>query len=354
MNHKPSTINHSLKANYRMPAEWEPHEAILLTWPHNPRTWHHGKVESVRKTYMQWIKEIATSEQVWLIVRSPAEEVDVRRRLTLHRVSSQNIRFFHYRNNDAWIRDYGPIVVHDQNKKRTFLDWTFNGWGNKYQETENYRWDDVVPQKLAKDLNLPAMVKDFILEGGSIDINGTGTLITSKSCLLNANRNAEYSLTQIEATLKSYLGIRKIIWVDDGIAGDDTDGHIDDTVRFVNPRTLVCAYEENKEDENHLPLKQAYHSLLTQTDQDGYPLKVVKLPMPEPVYFEGERLPASYANFLITNQKILVPIFQCPQDKIALRILQSCFPKRKVVGINCRDVIIGFGSLHCLSQQIPV
>lgn len=337
---------------YTMPAEWAPHQAILLSWPHNPRTWP-GHVEAVRGAYMNFIREISVSEDVWLFVKDHTTEIDVRRRLTLASVSDARVHFIHHHTNDSWIRDYGPIAVYDAKKQLRLTDWIFNGWGDKYAHEENYENDNRVPQVVAQKLNTEALSQKIILEGGSIEVNGQGTIITSKSCLLNENRNAHLSQQQIMDMIESALGVRHWIWVPEGIAGDDTDGHIDDTVRFVNENTVICMYEENPNDENHAPLKACYEVLSRSVDQDGRPLKVVKLPMPEPVEFEGERLPASYANFLICNTQVLVPTFKCKEDEVALGILQKLFPTRKVVGIHARDLVIGFGSLHCLSQQIP-
>lgn len=339
-----------------MPAEWVPHEATLLTWPHNPRTWP-GQVEEVRDTYVNLIREITECEALWLVVRSAQEETDVRRRLTLANVSDRGICFLHYNNNDSWIRDYGPIYVthkKDGATKRIITDWVFNGWGSKYQETEFYGNDDLIPQRIAQDMGESYVALPFVLEGGSIDVNGLGTLITSTSCLLNENRNATYSRTQIESVIKASLGIKKILWVEKGIAGDDTDGHIDDTVRFVGPNTLVCASEDDPRDENFTALQNVSESLKNLTDQDGHPIRVVKLPMPDPVLdSEGMRLPASYANFLILNDKVLVPIFNCSKDANALTILGELFPNRKIVGIDCRALVTGFGGIHCISQQVP-
>lgn len=335
-----------------MPAEWHPHQAILLSWPHNVRTWP-GHLAAVQDTYMTFIREIAESEDVWLFVENEQVEQDVRRRLRHACVSEERVKFFHHFTNDSWIRDYGPLCVYDANGKLAISDWQFNGWGGKYSATEDYLFDNQVPQVVADHLQVDRVAKNLILEGGSIDLNGRGTLLTSESCLLNENRNSHLTKSQITQELKDTLGAKHIVWVPEGIVGDDTDGHIDDTVRFVNETTVVCAYEENPKDENHEPLKLAYEALSKSFDQDGRPLQVVKLPMPSPFYVDGERLPASYANFLICNTKALVPIFKCKEDAVALKILQEQFPGRKVVGIDARALVVGYGSLHCLSQQVP-
>ena len=337
---------------FNMPAEWAPHQAILLSWPHNPRTWP-GHVEDVRQTYMHFIREVTSSEDLWLFVKDETVAQDVRRRLTLAGVSDARVTFITHPTNDSWIRDYGPIAVYDEAGKLALSNWIFNGWGDKYAHEENYENDNIVPNVVAKKLNCELISQNIILEGGSIDVNGKGTILTSKSCLLNSNRNSHLSQNQIVKIIESTLGVRHWIWVPEGIAGDDTDGHIDDTVRFVNDHTVVCMFEENTADENHAPLKACYDVLSASTDQDGRPLRVIKLPMPTPVEFDGERLPASYANFLICNTKVLVPTFACKEDAVALQILQDLFPTRQVVGIDARALVIGFGSLHCLSQQIP-
>lgn len=337
-----------------MPAEWEPHEALLLAWPHNERTWP-GKLAEAQAAHVEIIRAALDSEPVWLVVRSEGESIEVTRRLVLAGVSTRDVRFFIHPNNDAWIRDYGPIYVKDASGRKVATDWTFNGWGGKYTETEDYRQDDRVPLHIAARTGVVCESIPFILEGGSIDVNGKGTLLTSRSCLLNSNRNSEYTINAIESVLARHFGANKVIWVDDGIAGDDTDGHIDDTARFVGERTVVCAYEANPEDENHVPLKAAYDSLCRARDQDGAPLRIVKLPMPEPVFdAHRDRLPASHANFLILNTRVLVPVFGGASDAKALAILKELFPTREVIGINCRDVVLGFGTIHCLSQQVPL
>lgn len=342
--------------NFHMPAEWEKHEAIILSWPHNTNTWPKN-LERVRATYLRLMQEIVTSEMVWLNVTSASAQIEVERLLILYGIPLERVRFFILPYADSWVRDYGPIyVVTDSPGKRARLitDWIFNGWGDKYDEP--YYFDDDIPTHLARLTKTPSQKIDFILEGGSIDVNGRGALLTSSSCLLNSNRHdgLRRTVSEVEDVLRTHLGVKKVIWVDQGIAGDDTDGHIDDTVRFVNAHTVVCAYEENTRDENHAPLKAAYESLLKATDQEGRPLRVIKLPMPDPVITDGERLPASYANFLILNTKILVPIYgSSEKNQKALAILEDCFPARTVVGIEATDLVWGLGSFHCISQQVP-
>lgn len=343
--------------NFHMPAEWEKHEAIILSWPHNTNTWPKN-LERVRQTYIRLMQEIVTSEKVWLTVTSASVKTEVERLLILQGIPLERVCFFILPYADSWVRDYGPIYVVKEahgKRERLITDWIFNGWGDKYDES--YHLDDDIPTRLAHLTKIPSQKIKFILEGGSIDVNGCGALLTSSSCLLNSNRQegGMRTVSEVEDVLRTHLGVKKIIWVDQGIVGDDTDGHIDDTVRFVDAHTVICAYEENTRDANHAPLKAAYESLCQATDQDGQPLRVIKLLMPDPVITDGERLPASYANFLILNTKVLVPIYGGPEkDQRALAILQECFPNRKVIGIEATDLVWGLGSFHCISQQVPL
>lgn len=347
---------------YRIAAEFKPQQAILLSWPHNIETWP-TQLEGVRFTYCQIIREIADHEEVWINVCSEQQKIEVQRRLVLEGIATRNLRFFINPTFDAWVRDYGPIsVTRTKNgvRERVFTSWQFNGWGGKYDD--EYLNDSRVPMRVAGETKTGICEIDFVLEGGSIDVNGCGTLLTSTNCLLNANRNAGHTKNNIETVLKNNLGVTKIIWVDGEIQGDDTDGHIDDAARFVDEHTVVCIYEENENDPNYEAIRGIYKKLCHETDQDGRPLKVIKLPMPDPVYAPGRvtdaepilRLPVSYANFLITNKKVLVPTYRCANDKIAIEILQSCFPTRKVVGIDGTDLVYGYGSVHCLSMHIPL
>lgn len=339
---------------YRLPAEWEPQEATLLAWPHNPDTWP-GRLEPARAQYLRLIAEISDHQDIWLLVNGSAAEIDVRRRLTLHRIPQGRVRFFHLPTDDAWTRDFGPLsVVREVNGRRSrlFTDWIFDGWGGKYYG-HGYPHDDEIPLRLASATGDACVAIDLILEGGSIEVNGRGLLLTSRSCLLNPNRNAHLSRGGIEKALFDTLAVKKILWVDEGVAGDDTDGHIDDIARFVSEDTIVCASEDDPNDENHVVLKRAYDFLKTATDQNGRPSRVVKLPMPEPIHFQRQRLPASYANFLITNDKVLVPVYRCRRDAEALAILRELFPRRSIVGIDCVEIVWGLGAIHCLTQNIP-
>jgi agmatine deiminase len=283
----------------------------------------------------------------------------------------KNVFFYHIPTDSSWARDIGPIFVRevesgdagdggragvcagdrDAKGKLVITDWVFNAWGNKYGP---YAQDDVVPQRVGKLLGLTVLQPGIVLEGGSIDVNGRGTLLTTEQCLLNKNRNPSLTRAQIEKFLNDYLGARHVLWLKEGIVGDDTDGHIDDVARFVSADTVVCAVETNKQDENYQILQACCNDLLKMKDQDGNPLKVVKLPMPLPVVHNGQRLPASYANFLITNKSVLVPTFRCERDGEALAVLAKCFPGRKIVGIDCWDLVWGLGTIHCSTQQQPV
>jgi agmatine deiminase len=264
-------------------------------------------------------------------------------------VNMQQVEFFLHPTNDAWCRDHGPAFLINQNKK-AIIDWNYNAWGNKYPR---YELDDVIPTLIAKHFNLPVFYPNIVMEGGSVEFNGKGTLLTSKSCLLNPNRNPHLNQQQIESYLREYYGVDQILWVDEGIEGDDTDGHIDDTVRFVSEDTVLAVVEENKDDENYEPLQKNLQQLKTMRLLSGKQLNIIELPMPDEIIYEGQRLPASYANFYIANNAVIVPLYECDKDQKALEIIQQSFPSRKVIGINSVDIIWGLGSFHCLSQQEP-
>ena len=264
------------------------------------------------------------------------------------------IEFYFHETNDAWCRDHGPAFLINKNgqePQKIILDWGFNAWGGKYPPFE---LDDVIPTKIAEEKGIPVLYPGIIMEGGSVEFNGAGTVLTSKSCLLNANRNPHLSQEEVEEFLKKYYGQKQVLWVDDGIVGDDTDGHVDDTIRFVNEDTILTVIEDHKEDDNYEILQTNLRQLKEMKLLDGRPLNIIELPMPDPVYCDGQRLPASYANFYIANKSVIVPIYNCEKDQLALDIIQKCFPERKVVGIDSTDMIWGLGSFHCLSQQEPL
>ncbi|HEY2726747.1 MAG TPA: agmatine deiminase family protein, partial [Parafilimonas sp.] len=266
-------------------------------------------------------------------------------------VNMQQVEFFFNQTNDAWCRDHGPaFVINPKKKEKAIVDWNYNAWGNKYPP---YNLDDVIPTLIAKHFGLKVFYPNIIMEDGSVEFNGKGTLLTSTACLLNPNRNPKLNQQQIENYLSEYYGVEQILWVDEGIVGDDTDGHIDDTVRFVNEDTVLTVVEENKADENYELLQHNLKQLKTMRLLNGKQLNIVELPMPNAVVYEDQRLPASYANFYIANNVVVVPIFQCNKDEKALEMIQQYFPSRKVIGINSVDIIWGLGSFHCLSQQEP-
>lgn len=334
---------------YQMPAEWEVHDAVWLSWPYDPDTFP-DRVERVENIYLEIIKLIHRCEDVNLFVRDKAMKVKATDLLKNGGVDLQKVNFYLFDYADVWMRDYGPIFLTNKDKNELAMtNWIFNAWGNKYDPLLK---DTNIPSVINQELDIKCFNLGFVLEGGSIDVNGCGTLLTTEQCLLNKTRNPNLNREEIEKCLKDNLGVRKIIWLKEGIVGDDTDGHIDDIARFVNPTTVLCAYEEDENDENYQILKENYEILFNSTDQDGKRLNVVKLPMPGPVG-EEERLPASYANFYIGNTVVLVPVFGHANDQKALDIIQVHFPGRKVVGINCVDLVHGLGTIHCISQQQP-
>ncbi len=333
---------------YRMPAEWEKHDAIWLSWPHDPVTFP-DRVGKVEGTYAQIIDAIHESENVNLFVKDGTMKARAADILNKKNIDLTKIAFHIHKYADVWFRDYGPVFLTNK-KNLAMVHWIFNAWGGKYEELAK---DTKIPEIMNEKMKITRFTPGIVLEGGSIDVNGKGTLLTTGQCLLNKNRNPSLSKEQIEAYLKDYLGVTCIIWLKDGIMGDDTDGHIDDIARFVDPATVLCAYEEDEDDENHAPLKENYELLLNATDQSGNKLEAIKLPMPGRVGGPAGRLPASYANFYIGNKAVLVPVFGHENDKKALAIIQKAFPGRKAVGINCADLLHGLGTIHCISQQQP-
>ncbi|NYT01994.1 MAG: peptidyl-arginine deiminase [Methanosarcinales archaeon] len=333
---------------YHMPAEWEPHEAIWLSWPYDLDSF--PAIDRVEQSYLSIIEAISRSELVNLLVRDGLMRDRVLAMLQDRKVSLDQVRFHLADYADVWFRDYGPtFVVNRREGRLAMVSWIFNAWGEKYRELIG---DSKIPAVINRDLQLPMFHPGIILEGGSIEVNGRGTLLTTEQCLLNPNRNPHLSREQIEEYLREYLGVSHIIWLKDGIAGDDTDGHVDDIARFVNPTTVLCAWEEDREDENYQPLEENYRILKESRDQDGNPLQVIRLPMPGRVGGK-RRLPASYANFYIGNRAVLVPVFGHRHDSLAQKIIQEAFPERRVVGIAAEDLVHGLGTVHCISQQQP-
>ena len=337
---------------YRMPAEWEPHRGTWLSWPHKEASWP-GKFDSVPGIFARMVRHLADHEEVHINVAGPDMEHEVRRLLADEGAGSGNVLFHHNPTNDAWCRDHGPIFLQQYESDapaEAVVDWDFNAWGGKYPP---YDLDDVVPTRIAQELGVPVFKPGIIMEGGSIDVNGRGTLLTTESCLLNPNRNPHLDRGAIENYLRAYLGVSCILWLGEGIAGDDTDGHVDDLTRFVDPTTVVTVIEDDPGDANYEPLQSNLERLNRMTDQDGRPLRVVTLPMPGPLYHDGQRLPASYANFYIANGIVLLPTYDPARDEEARAALQSLFPTREVIGIDCTDLVWGLGAFHCVTQQWP-
>jgi agmatine deiminase len=334
---------------YIMPAEWEKHDAIWLAWPYDPTTFP-DRVEMVEATYVQIVKEIHDGERVNLFVKDEQTKQKATELFKAANIDCKRVNFYVFGYADVWFRDYGPIFVRNKSHELAMLHWNFNSWGEKYEELLK---DKQIPEIINCKMALRYFKPGIVLEGGSIDVNGKGTLLTTEQCLLNKNRNPDLDKKQIEKFLSDYLGVNHFIWLKKGILGDDTDGHIDDLARFVNPTTIVCAYQEDQNDEDYSVLKENNQILSQSVDQDGEKLNIVKLPMPKVISNMGERLPASYTNFYIGNQKVLVPVFDHKNDARALSILQELFPTRKVVGIKCVDLVYGFGTIHCISQQQP-
>ena len=337
---------------YRFPAEWEEHEATWLSWPHKEESWP-DRIQLIYPAYAQFIAELTKGEKVRINVKDEAMKAFALSHIEKTDADLSQVEFYFFETNDAWCRDHGPAFLLNKNNpanQKVIVDWGFNAWGGKYPPFEN---DDVIPTKIGEAFDIPVFHPGIIMEGGSVEFNGKDTLLTSKSCLLNENRNPEYSQEQIEEFLRNYYGVSQILWVEDGIVGDDTDGHIDDTIRFVNEDTVLTVVEVDETDDNYELLQVNLRQLQEMRLPDGRPLNIIELPMPDGVYCEGERLPASYANFYIANKSVIVPTYRCAKDAIALDIIQKCFPDREIVGIDSTDIIWGLGSFHCLSQQEP-
>lgn len=348
-----------VELGYSMPAEWEKHNATWLGWPHNPTDWP-DKLDTIRWVYCEIVRKIAPGEIVRILVNNRSEEKLARRYLERSGSYSKNVQFIIHPTNRGWTRDSGPIFVRRKTGKRSetaIVHFHFNGWA-KY---DDWQKDRKVPETAAKLLNKRLFHaefdgKPFILEGGGIDVNGRGTLITTEECYLHPSvqvRNPGITRQQFEETLKKYLGVTNIFWLGNGIAGDDTHGHVDDLCRFVNPTTLVLIKEDNPKDINYRALAENWERIKDLRLEDGSKPEIIPLPMPAPLYFDGYRLPASYANFYIANHAVIVPTFNDPNDRIALGILSELFKDRKVVGIHAVDLVLGYGTLHCLTQQEP-
>jgi agmatine deiminase len=340
---------------YRMPAEWELHEATWIAWPHQRGDWP-GKFGPIPWVYSEIVRQLHRGEVVRILVNGAAARTRISGHLRRGRVDLSRIEFFDIPTDRVWTRDYGPYFVRAPAGTVAATDWGFNGWA-KY---DNFERDDAAAGHIIAQLGVRSWQPTFdgrrvILEGGSIDVNGEGLLLTTEECLLSSvqRRNPGLTRQDYEQLFVDYLGVRKVLWLGRGIAGDDTHGHVDDLARFTGPRTVVTVVEENGDDENYQPLQENLERLRGMTDLDGRPLEVVPLPMPAPLYFRDQRLPASYANFYIANGRVLVPTFNDPADRRALGILAELFPGRVVVGIHAVDLVWGLGTLHCLTQQQP-
>jgi len=335
---------------FHFPAEFARHSATWLSWPHKEESWP-GKIETIFPVYAQFIKLVAEGEKVNINVADEAMKQKAIRYLGKVGADLKNIQFFFHPTNDAWCRDHGPaFLVNEKEKKKMLVKWNYNAWGNKYPPHD---LDNQIPISIANHYKMSYATPGIVMEGGSVDFNGKGTVLTTTSCLLNPNRNPHLTQKEIEKYLISYYGVENVLWLGDGIVGDDTDGHIDDITRFVNDDTVVTVVEDNKSDENYKPLKENLETLATMKLENGKSIRVIELPMPNAVTYNDQRLPASYGNFYIANNYVVVPTFRDKNDDKALSILQKCFPDRKVVGLDSTDIIWGLGSFHCLSQQEP-
>jgi agmatine deiminase len=344
------------KLGFRMPAEWEPHQSTWLAWPHNASDWP-GKSAAIPWVYAEIVRLLSSKEAVHILVNSHAAEARAAGILKRAGANPERVSFHQWPTDRVWLRDSGPIFVINNAGNLAITDWKFNAWA-KY---DDWQLDDRIPAHIAKLTRLqswqPSIGPDrrIVLEGGSIDVNGQGTLITTEECLLSEvqQRNPGISREQLEKAFYDYLGIDQVLWLGNGIAGDDTHGHVDDITRFVAPSTIVTAVEPDTSDYNHQPLAENLARLKAARSPDGKQFDIIELPLPRPVIFRGQRLPASYANFYIANGLVLVPTFNDPKDRVALGILSELFPSREVVGIHAVDLVWGLGTLHCMTQQQP-
>ena len=334
---------------YRMPAEWEPHAATWFSWPRPEGISFPDAYESILPALIKMIDALRESEAVNINV--PDADVEHMVRKQLSSIDIRHVTFRHIPTNECWCRDHGPIFVkRDFDQSIAIVDWDYNAWGWKYPPVE---FDENVPTMVGELLGVEVFYPKIVMEGGSLDVNGSGTLLTTRSCLLNPNRNPSLNKSQIEEKLRDYLGVRHFLWLGDGIVGDDTDGHVDDITRFIDRTTIVTVVEEDSSDANYEPLQHNLQLLKEMQVEDGTPVHLLTLPMPSAVVKQEQRLPASYANFYIANKVVLLPIFNQPTDAWATSVLQKAFPTRRVVGIDCRELIWGLGAFHCLSQQQP-
>jgi len=335
---------------YYFPAEWEKHASTWLSYPHNESSWP-GKIHTIFPYYHEFIRVIARGEVVNINVADQIMEEMVRNALEEAGNDLGRIRFHHNPTNDAWCRDHGPVFLKNNVAEipKVIVNWEYNGWGGKYDAD----LDNRIPLRIAAEMDIPVYSPGIVMEGGSVDVNGCGTLLTTTSCLLNPNRNPHLGKQQIEQYLADYYGIEQVLWFGEGIEGDDTDGHIDDMTRFVNSDMVITSVEHNKKDPNYARLKENTKMLSRLRLLNGKQPDIVELPMPKPLFYRNQRLPASYANFYIANSAVILPTFRCREDETALSVLTDCFKDRPVIGIESVEIIWGLGSWHCLSQQEP-
>ena len=335
---------------YHMPAEWHPHEGTWFSWPQNPDTWVH-RLPAVERELAEAVKWLSTGETVHINVKNASHQKHV---IEIFRKAGVDgpVRFHYFPTNDSWCRDHGAIfLVHPDNSGYAACDWGYNAWGEKYPP---FDLDNAIPIQMCEAMNAVRFQTPVIMEGGSIEVDGAGVLMTTVPCLLNPNRNPGLTKSQIEFILKEMLGVDRFVWLGGELAGDDTDGHIDNLARFANETTIIAPEETNESDPNHKSLRENLNILTALRTVNDEPYDIVRLPMPAPYYLDGVRLPANYVNFYIGNEVVLMPAFADPNDDKAAEILQSCFPNRRVVPIDCRTIISGHGALHCLSQQVPL
>jgi agmatine deiminase len=344
-----------LSLGYSMPAEWEPHEGTFLGWPHELTDWP-GKFAPIPWAFAEIVRHLARVERVFLLVENREAVSRVRTILRKSLVNPDNVHFLRVPTDRGWMRDSGPICVKNASSGIAFNHFVFNGWAKYANHKKDARVVAQANKSLRRKLFLPNhRGRRVVLEGGSIDVNGLGTLLTTEECLQSKvqERNAGFGKRDYEEIFRDYFGVTNVLWLRNGIAGDDTHGHVDDLTRFVNPTTVVTMIEDDPADDNYAALQENLRLLNSMKDQDGRPLRVEALPMPAPVFFDGQRLPASYANFYIANQLVLVPVFNDANDRVALNTLANLFPDREVVGVYCRDLVLGLGTIHCMTQQLP-
>jgi agmatine deiminase len=349
----PEKTPHSL--GFRMPAEWAPHEGTFLGWPHELTDWP-GKFAPIPWAFAEIVRHLARVERVFLLLENSAAESRVKTILKKSHVNLDNVQFLRVPTDRGWMRDSGPICVTNESGEATFNHFVFNGWAKYSNHKKDAKAVTGINKSLRRKIFLPTHNgRRVVLEGGSIDVNGLGTLLTTEECLQSKvqGRNPGFSKRDYEELFRDYLGVTNVLWLKNGIAGDDTHGHVDDLSRFVDPTTVVTIVEENQADSNYAALQENLELLKSMKDQDGKPLRIETLPMPTSIFFDSQRLPASYANFYIANKLVLVPVFNDPNDRVALNTLVKLFPAREVVPVYCRDLVLGLGTIHCMTQQLP-